>query len=253
MKGSKKLIWNVGCSGFYYKHWRPDFYSEDIPIRSWFEYYSTVFKTVELNTTFYNFPKPEMLNGWYKKSPDDFIFTVKVPRLITHYKKFVDCKTVLNDFYKIINAGLKEKLGCVLFQLPSNIKYSKKKLEEIIQSLEKKFMNVLEFRDASWWNDDVLSHLAKNNITFCGISHPELPDQVIHNTAVLYYRFHGVPRLYTSAYSVEGLRKVISEIQKSTGTKKVFLYFNNDSKGWAYRNAQTVLEMTGNVLQAESR
>src|ERR1044072_2743501 len=80
--------WWIGCSGFYYREWREAFYPQGLPQRKWFEFYCESFNTVELNVTFYRFPKLEDLQGWYHRSPDDFRFTVKAPRLITHYKRF---------------------------------------------------------------------------------------------------------------------------------------------------------------------
>ena len=238
----KKIRWHIGCSGFYYKHWRPDFYPENVPIRLWFEHYCHSFKTVELNTTFYNFPKEKILKGWYERSPDDFVFTVKAPRLITHYKKFVDCASLLQEFYKIVSCGLEHKLGCILFQLPAGIIYSEKKLLQIIESLDSSFLNVIEFRHNSWWRDDVYAVLAKNKISFSGISHPLLPDQVILNTKILYYRFHGVPFLYTSPYTELQLKKIVDRIAGFKNITDAFIYFNNDSKGWAYRNAMSMIQ-----------
>jgi uncharacterized protein YecE (DUF72 family) len=239
----KKINWSIGCSGFYYRHWRHIFYPEKVPMRLWFEFYCNHFKTVELNTTFYNFPKPEILSSWYKRSPQDFIFTVKAPRLITHYKKFTDCKKLLNDFYDSVQKGLQEKLGCVIFQLPPNIQYSEKKLDEIISSVGKEFTNVIEFRHASWWRKDVMQLLGSEKITFCGISYPKLPDVIIGNTPVLYYRLHGVPQLYTSEYTDPELKKVISQIQTFKNVRSAYLYFNNDSKGWAFKNALTSMKI----------
>ncbi|MEJ7671821.1 MAG: DUF72 domain-containing protein [Chitinophagaceae bacterium] len=74
------------CSGFHYKEWKEVFYPKDIPQTKWFEYYCQHFNTIELNTTFYRFPRPEALQSWYKRSPEDFKFSVKGPRLISHYK-----------------------------------------------------------------------------------------------------------------------------------------------------------------------
>jgi uncharacterized protein YecE (DUF72 family) len=242
-KKVEKIHWHIGCSGFYYRHWRPEFYPENIPIRLWFEHYCRSFRTVELNTTFYNFPKEKILHGWYQRSPDDFIFTVKAPRLITHYKKFVDCNSILKEFYKIVSDGLEHKLGCILFQLPSNIVFSNEKLQQIIQSLDTSFLNVIEFRHHSWWTDDVYAMLTKNKISFSGISHPQLPDQIILNTRVLYYRFHGVPLLYTSPYTEQQLKKIAARIEGFKNISDAFIYFNNDSRGWAYRNAEQLINI----------
>src|SRR5690242_10251634 len=108
----------IGCSGFHNKDWKEVFYPKGLPQSKWFEFYCTQFNTLELNTTFYRFPRIEILQKWYDKSSADFKFSVKAPRLITHYKQFNDVARLLNDFYTSVQEGLREKLGCMLFQLP---------------------------------------------------------------------------------------------------------------------------------------
>src|SRR6186997_2521864 len=99
------MDWRIGCSGFHYKEWKGEFYPEKLPQTKWFEYYAELFNTLELNVTFYRFPRVEYLQNWYNKSPDGFDFTVKAPRLITHYKKFKDCESLLEDFYNSLREG----------------------------------------------------------------------------------------------------------------------------------------------------
>ena len=106
---------------------------------------------LELNVTFYRFPTVPLLTTWYEKSAANFRFAVKAPRLITHYKKFIDTDRLMDDFYRTVDLGLKEKCGCCLFQLPPNYHYSEERLEKIISSLHKDFNNVMEFRHESWW------------------------------------------------------------------------------------------------------
>jgi uncharacterized protein YecE (DUF72 family) len=229
--------WWIGCSGFHYKHWKQIFYPEGLAQSKWFNYYSDRFKTLELNVTFYRFPQLSFLESWYKRSPSTFSFSVKVPKAITHYKQFKDATQMINDFYGTIQEGLKDKLGCVLFQMPPRMAYKEEKLEQIIESLDPSFTNVVEFRNESWWNAAVYNKLAANNITFCGISHPDLPADVIKNTKTLYFRFHGVPQLYKSKYDLQTLQKIADEIESNKITKEAFIYFNNDIDGSAITNA----------------
>lgn len=233
----KMTKWWIGCSGFHYKHWKGIFYPEKLSQSKWFDYYNNRFKTLELNVTFYRFPRLPYLEEWYRKSPEVFSFSVKAPRAITHYKKFVDTGKYLQDFYGTVQEGLKDKVGCVLFQMPERTVYKEQKLEQIIESLNPAFRNVLEFRNASWWNVDVYKKLSNNNISFCGMSHPALPDVVIQNTKTIYYRFHGVPELYKSKYGIDTLQKIYNEIENNPSAKEAFLYFNNDIDGSAITNA----------------
>ena len=230
------MNWHIGCSGFYYKEWKNRFYPIGLPQKKWFDYYCSKFDTVELNVTFYRFPQLSFLQNWYNKSPGHFLFAVKVPRLITHNKKFIDTGELLNTFYTTIKNGLKEKCGPVLFQLPPGLTYSEKKLQQIILAMDNSFKNVVEFRHVSWWNEEVYSAFNKHNICFCSISYPNLPDDVIVTTDFLYYRFHGIPKLYYSVYDTNTLDTVADSISK-TGIKTAFIYFNNTADMGAIENS----------------
>ncbi|CAN5197302.1 DUF72 domain-containing protein [soil metagenome] len=234
------MEWRIGCSGFSYKDWKGSFYPEKLAQSKWFGYYSERFKTLELNVTFYRFPQVRFLQNWYDKSPSDFSFAVKAPRLISHYKKFNDCEKFLSDFYGTCKEGLKEKLGPVLFQLPPQIVYDEAFLEKMIQQLNPDFANVVEFRHASWWQQKVYYALSKQNITFCSISHPTLPDDVIINTSLVYYRFHGVPKLYYSQYTENKLISIADAIIQSKKVKTAFIYFNNTATMAALNNAASL-------------
>jgi uncharacterized protein YecE (DUF72 family) len=227
----------IGCSGFHYKEWKGVFYPEKLPQRKWFEYYSEQFNTLELNVTFYRFPQKTFLQNWYKTSPDHFVFAVKVPRLITHYKQFRDTESMLGDFYNTIREGLLDKLGPVLFQLPPQAAFTADNLQRIIQQVDSSFMNVIEFRHPSWWNKEVFDILTAHNISFCSISYPGLPDEVIMNNHLVYYRFHGVPQLYKSEYEKKQLRKVAETISENEKVKEAYIYFNNTASGAAINNA----------------
>jgi uncharacterized protein YecE (DUF72 family) len=221
-----EMDWRIGCSGFHYKDWKGKFYPEKLPQTKWFEFYAKHFNTLELNVTFYRFPRVEYLQNWYKKSLDGFDFTVKAPRLITHYKRFKDCERLLGDFYSCIREGLKEKLGAVLFQLPPQLAYDEETLALIIDSMDTSFTNVVEFRHESWWKQKVYDALAKKHICFCGESYPKLPTDAIVNTGTAYYRFHGVPRLYKSSYRHAALEEVANAIAGSNASK-AYVLFNN--------------------------
>jgi uncharacterized protein YecE (DUF72 family) len=237
------MKWHIGCSGFHYKHWKGVFYPDKLAQTKWFSYYCEHFKTVELNVTFYRFPKLSFLQKWYDNSPAGFRFAVKAPRAITHYKQFINTTDMLSDFYNTVNDGLKEKLGCVLFQLPPRIAYKPERLERIINALDKSFNNVLEFRHVSWWNSEVYDALAKHRITFCGQSHPELPNEVIANTPIVYYRFHGVPALYSSPYSLQELKTFATDLEGKNKVKEIFTYFNNDIGASAIVNGQQLQQI----------
>ncbi len=237
------MKWHIGCSGFHYKDWRGKFYPEKLTQKNWFDYYTKFFDTVELNVTFYRFPQLSFLQNWYQKSPEHFRFSVKAPKAITHYKHFHDSARMITDFYETINNGLNEKLGPVLFQLPPRLSYDKERLGRIINNLNPSFNNVVEFRHESWWRDDVYKAFADRNITFCGMSHPTLPDDVIINTSSVYYRFHGVPDLYRSPYSKEFLQGVVNAVKNNSQVEMGWFYFNNDYDAVGVRNAEDMIAL----------
>lgn len=234
----RNIKWFIGCSGFYYKEWKGFFYPEKLPQKKWFEHYAAQFNTLELNVTFYRFPELSFLQNWYNKSPDNFLFSVKVPRAITHYKKFSGTEKLIKDFYSTVQNGLQNKLGCVLFQLPPSTTYSPERLQQIISSMDLSFNNVIEFRNISWWNDEVRAALSHKKISFCGVSIAKLPNELNADTGIAYYRFHGVPVLYKSEYAHDDLKKIADGIIANKKIKQACIYFNNTWGLAAIKNAQ---------------
>jgi uncharacterized protein YecE (DUF72 family) len=238
------MKWHIGCSGFHYRDWRGTFYPDDLPQKKWFEFYTRHFKTIELNVTFYRFPKLKFLQNWFDQSPDDFRFSVKAPKAITHFKQFHDTAEMISSFYDTIDQGLKGKLGPVLFQMPPRFHYEEERLQRMMNSLDNHFMNVVEFRHESWWRPDVFQQLASHQISFCGMSYPGLPDEVVVNSPSIYYRFHGVPDLYRSPYSPAFLQRVIDTIKRSDIPQQGWFYFNNDYDAVGVANAKEMINFT---------
>lgn len=232
------MEWRIGCSGYHYPEWKRIFYPDDIPQRKWFEYYCEHFNTLELNATYYKFPRPEVLRKWHSRAPKDFLFTVKAPRHITHFKKFNKAQRMLEDFIGAAREGLGEKLGCILFQFPANFHFDTERLGRITGLLDRSIKNVVEFRHESWWNPEVYEALTQAGIIFSGMSHPNLPEEVVRTTDTLYYRFHGVPHLYISSYEAEKLEKAVHEMLSHRPIGEAFIYFNNTAEGHAVSNAR---------------
>lgn len=241
------INWRIGCSGFHYKHWKGSFYPDDLPQTRWFQHYCHHFNTLELNVSFYRFPRLSALENWYGKAPAEFSFAVKAPRAITHYKKFLGTANMLSDFYGLLASGLKEKLGCVLFQMPPNFTYSPDRLDRIIRALDNHAPNVLEFRHPTWWRDDVYKELAKYDISFCGMSHPSLPKEVVANTSLLYYRLHGEDQLYSSSYQKSFLSALAKSVEKEKILTDSFIFFNNDINANAVFNALEMKKLVQGV------
>ncbi len=231
--------WYIGCSGFHYKEWKDVFYPKGVSASKWFAYYTQHFHTLELNVTFYRFPQLNALKAWFDKAPAHFLFSAKVPRSITHFKRFEGTEQMVKDFYSVVREGLQDKLACVLFQLPPQLVYSEEKLTTILEQLDPSFRNVIEFRHESWWRKDVISKLAGHHISFCGVSFPGIQyDEAVINTDLAYYRFHGVPKLFYSEYDEAFLRRIGGQIAANKKAKAVYLYFNNTASLAALHNAR---------------
>jgi uncharacterized protein YecE (DUF72 family) len=234
------IKWKIGCSGFHYNEWKGIFYPASIPQKEWFKFYAEKFNALELNVTFYRFPVLRSLEKWYNISPPDFRFAVKVPRLITHYKKFSDCSRLLDDFYDLATIGLKEKLGPVLFQLPPRFNYTNERLDKISGSIHSEFKNVIEFRDSTWWKTAVFNRLRKQGLIFCGIDYPNLPNEPVVTNKTVYYRFHGNPRLYYSAYKRNQLKNIADMLSANKKVTEAFIFFNNTATIGAIKNAEWI-------------
>jgi uncharacterized protein YecE (DUF72 family) len=127
--------------------------------------------------------------------------------------------------------------------MPPRFTYTEEKLDRIIENLHPSYNNVVEFRHESWWQESVYQKLAKHRISFCGMSHPQLPGQIIQNTPLIYYRFHGVPQLYKTPYDIAALKEFIKEVETQPLTREVWCYFNNDIDANAPRNAVEMMEL----------
>jgi uncharacterized protein YecE (DUF72 family) len=236
-KGRKALEAYVGCSGWYYWHWKGLFYPAELPSSRWFEHYRSKFKTVELNAPFYSWPTVNTVQTWVRNAGrKKFIYTVKVSEHITHTKRFVGTKALVRDFGLIADI-LGPRMGCFLFQLPPSFRYSAAALKRIVSQLDPERRNVVEFRHASWWNETVFRAFREAGIIFCSCSGPRLPDQLVQTADDLYVRFHGTKRWYRHDYTKEELAVWAARIRTS-GAQRVWAYFNNDRDGYAIKNAR---------------
>lgn len=216
----------VGCSGYHYKEWKGEFYPEGLPSTKWLDYYATHFNTLEINATFYRRPSLKTMTRWYKDSPAGFQFTVKANKLFTHYRRMNNIALEQEEFYGVITEGLQEKLKCILYQFPASVKYKEEMLERILTLGNFPLLHAIEFRDISWWREDVFKALQDAGLVFCNVSLPDLPDQFVPNAQVNYLRFHGTPVLYKSGYGHEGLIWWIEQLRQYPA-KDLIVYFNN--------------------------
>lgn len=235
------LNYFLGCSGFYYNHWKNLFYPSNLPKSKWLQYYAQSFNTVEINNTFYRFPTEALLQGWYNKTPPTFRFTVKANRAITHTRKFHNTQDQTRRFYQLVSV-LKDKLFCVLFQLPPIVHKNLELLETIASQMDSRVVNVLEFRHESWWSSDVYDVMKRYGLVFCSVSASDLPEDLVVTSDCVYVRFHGKNGWYHHNYPDKELKEWAEKICKSDA-KQVLCYFNNDVNANAVKNCQTLKEL----------
>lgn len=240
----------VGCSTYYNRQWQGVFYPEGMPTKEWFAYYCTRFGTYELNASFYKPPTPKSLQAWYRKSPAGFTFSIKAPKLITHLKRFTNCEAELDEFYRASETGLKDKLACVLFQLPPSFHYSPERLALILANLNPSFRNAVEFRHSSWWRGDVFDALPSRQLIFANVNYPNLPTDMIATAPTSYVRLHGNPRLFYSEYSDEVLHKMVDQLSLLR-LQAGFVYFNNTATAAGVLNALAVQRMVQDNIAAK--
>lgn len=233
----------IGTSGWSYNHWKENFYPKNLKPTGWLHYYANVFSTVEINTTFYHSPLISTVENWFAQVPEDFTFSIKANRYITHQKKLHDCAESLEIFYKNIKQ-LKFKIGPILFQLPPSFKINKERLIEFIGHLNKKYKYTFEFRHESWFTQEIYELLSKNEIALCitdlnGKLSPE--EMTSHFT---YIRLHGPQKSYKGSYGLSKLKLWKKKIEKWSSQKiSVYCYFDNDEKGYAIQDAKLLQEL----------
>jgi len=235
----------VGTSGWVYKHWRGPFYPNDLPANKWFDFFSRRFGTVELNNSFYRLPSEETWRKWAKAAPRGFQFAVKASRYITHVKRLRDCAEPLDNFLSRARL-LGPSLGPVLYQLPPNFHYKPENVERLtdfLSLLPQDMRHVFEFRHDSWFNADLLSLLRIHNAGFCAFHMAGWETPVEATTDFAYMRFHGADGKYGGSYTPGDLAIWAGRLRDlPEDVREVFVYFNNDTEGYADENAKTLIE-----------
>jgi len=243
----------IGTSGYNYSHWGGGvFYPESLSQRRWLEFYCREFNTVELNVTFYRLIKKEVFEGWYQRTPEDFLFAVKGSRYITHIKRLRDCAEAIQRFSE--NAqGLGEKLEIILWQLPPRFIYQRERFTAFAKRLAesplmRRTRHAFEFRHESWFVPEVVCLLEGYGFSMCMADSPHLPTTETVTGDFIYLRFHGSQSLYGSKYTEEELTHWAQKIQTWLDQgKSVYAYFNNDVSGYAIENARRLREILTHV------
>jgi uncharacterized protein YecE (DUF72 family) len=249
----------LGTSGWSYKEWEGVFYHKGSG-ESKLHAYSRVFKTAEIDSTFYRNPSKGTVMGWLKYSPSDFVFTAKLPKTITHDKALGLRKDVSGDLKEFLELMMPlqqgGKLGCLLIQLPPKYSYNPKNLQEFFELLDTRFCYAVEFRNLSWLvpETETLELLQKYKVAYTVVDEPLLPPEVHLTADFTYFRWHGHGERiwFDYRYSKDQLEKWAPKVQETASkVKKVYGYFNNHYHGYAPENCLQLLERLG--LQSEEQ
>jgi len=235
----------VGTSGWQYRDWRGVLYPPGVAQRAWLEYYAARYGTVENNATFYRLPSQDTFAGWRARTPDGFVMAVKASRYLTHVRRLRD---PAEPFERLLHAaaGLGDRLGPVLLQLPPNMPANAGALEECLREFARHpgpaghaVRVAVEFRHQSWWTAEIRQLLDRHGAALCWADRLGRALTPLWRTADWgYLRFHEGAAQPWPRYGAQALR---SWVQRAAGTwpdgADVFAYFNNDQGGAALHDA----------------
>jgi uncharacterized protein YecE (DUF72 family) len=227
----------IGCSGWNYPHWRELVYPKGLPASRWLEHYATLFDTVEVNATFYRLPRREAVARWVEQTPEEFTFTIKASRYLTHLKRLTDLGSGIERFYERIEPlTASSKMGPVLWQLPANFRRDDERLANALAALPPG-RHCFEFRHESWFTTAVYELMRTHDVALVIGDHPQRPFQTYELTAGwTFVRFHYGKRGRNGNYSERELEEWRDRIAAWRRSVEVFAYFNNDWLGYAVKN-----------------
>jgi uncharacterized protein YecE (DUF72 family) len=237
---TRVISFRVGCSGWQYKHWKGDFYPAELAQRQWLEYYARYFNTVEVNNSFYRLPTEGVFESWRARTPASFVFAVKASRFLTHMKKLKDPEEPVERLFSRA-VELRGKLGPILYQLPKQMPKNVERLAAFLAVLPPRIKHAIEFRDPSWYDDEVMELLRRRNVALCLHDMPGSATGRAVTARFTYVRFHGSTGRYNGAYPPDALEEWADWLV--TSNVPGFVYFNNDIGGHAPRDAKALLAL----------
>jgi len=247
-----------GTSGWSYAEWVGPFYDEKDRM---FSFYSKLFKSVEIDSTFYRIPTKSQVYGYFRSSPKDFVFSAKMPKVLTHEKRLsleLGVKKDLWEYLELLDPLHKAgKMGAILIQLPPSFAYKRDRgnMAGFLEVLPEEYEFAVEFRDHSWFRDDIWKLLSDHNVAYTIVDEPLLPPEVHVTANFSYIRWHGrgTRPWYDYHYSRQELEEWVPRVlEVSTKVGKVYGYFNNHYHGYAPENCVEILEMLNIALPEQS-
>ena len=225
----------IGTSGYSYPEWKGNFYPEKMAARDMLRFYAGRFPTVEINNTFYRMPKEALLLGWAEQVPERFAFVIKAPQRITHIQRLKECGELLRYLYGVTSA-LGPRLGPLLFQLPPNFKKDVPRLKSFFGDLPERRRVAVEFRHASWFDDEVFETLRAEGAALCVADTGEEPAAPLKATADW-----GYLRLRREDFGDEELRDWARRIREQPW-KDAYVFLKHEEEGKGPKLAARLME-----------
>lgn len=243
--------WYLGTMGFSYKDWQGVFYPVGLKPRNYLQHYSKAFNALELDTTFYGTPKPEVVQRWAANTPDLFMFCVKMPRIVTHELGLKRSTSFVQEFIERVLL-LGDKLGIVVIQLPPSFTSSKMLvLDQFLKDLPSDIRFAVEFRHQSWYTSENAELLTRHNVCWIATEYRGLPKEVPTTSDIMYVRFigrHGRFNRYNQVRldvteNLKWWQKRTVEIAPKI--KTFYGFFNDDYSGHAPATCNQFKSMLG--------
>jgi uncharacterized protein YecE (DUF72 family) len=229
-------LW-IGTSGFQYTEWKGTFYPEDMPTAKMLPYYAERLTTTEINYTFHRIPSAKTIEGWWKATPERFKFSLKAPQKITHWAKLRNCGDTLRFFHQVI-CDLEKKLGCVLFQLPPNLKKDAALLQAFLADVPDGMQCAFEFRDPSWFDDAVFDLLKTKNLALCIADSEKLATPIVATAD------YGYLRLRREDYHEADVARWAEVVRRNEiAWSDAFVYFKHEESGIGPKLATKMSEL----------
>ena len=238
---------HIGTSGWSYDHWQGILYPHGAPARERLSFYVRHFQTVELNSSYYHWPRDKTFLRWHREVPEHFLMTVKAPRGLTHGARLYKPEAWIERIgYALEHLG--HKRGVLLVQLPPQFARDDARLDYFLRRLPLRLRVAIEFRHMSWHTEDIFRLLEERGAAYCVMSGAQLPCVLRATASFVYLRMHGPDdhHLYAGSYADADMYWWATHIREWSETgRDVFVYFNNDGGGNALRNAATLKGMLG--------
>ncbi|TFV58029.1 DUF72 domain-containing protein [Mycobacterium sp. PS03-16] len=237
----------IGTSGWSYDHWTDVLYPAGTPVAKRLARYVEAFDTVELNASFYRWPRDDTFAGWRQRLPEGFTMSVKAHRGLTHYRRLQNPEPWVERFERCWTA-LGERREALLVQLHPALERDDARLEHFLTLMPDWIPVAVEFRHDSWHTREVFDLLERHRAAYVVMSGPGLPCQPVATSDLVYVRLHGPGQdsMYAGNYPDDALQWWADRVRAWDGEgRRVLVYFNNDLGGHAVRNAHTLRTLMG--------